>query len=1033
MKVHDARGLGIDRQRGGRRRLRSHTGLVGTIWARMTCAYGAGIACALWASASWGQDPPPADDEPAAPEGTEAAPPAGPAAATPSADTVPADPQNAEIGVDEPLPEDMPVAEDAPSGMDEVIITVDRRKKDLQDYSGTAAAFSESQLKNVGVTSVMQLSQVVPGVQIGVNDQGSATVYIRGVGSDNTTELGDPAVAVHVDNVYLPRVRGLNAAYLDIERVEVNSGPQGTVRGRNATGGSINIISKPAVLGEFQSMAEVTFGNYRQRQYQGMLNIPLGDVVALRVAAMSNSMDPTWENVGPIGHLPGAQDSNDYALKGQLRFAPSTKLNIVLAGDYTLQRGAGWTGANMINLLNNQNDNGTPLDLSDDFLDPIDPNSIDNPRRVYQRGRFPTAETEHWGVRLNVDYDVGPFTIEFLASYRYQDWNQYSGSNAGYFTDVNDLPDQDWDAWSYAQQQNNDSKSLVGELRFASPDDQQLVWSLGLFGFYEDQGAFLGQVTGDPDGGFNEFNMPSTIGYSYAGYGDVTFKATEDWRLLAGLRYSIEHKDRLGGLWMIGSNLPQVGLGLCAQQDNQGNCTNEGLASAGIGRFGTEGFEFKGNQRDNFTVPGANATNVDRVNFFLDGIESLGERDETAIALCNDPPTALQTNAEGTGTTVVAEGDRLFVDPESGNLRCQYGVRPEVGANFTNARPQNGERDDSYFDFRVGTEFDVTKDNLLYLTLSSGHKGGGFNDSLPDPDNDGEYITPGYGPETVYALELGSKNLMADRKLRLNASAFAYRYEGLQFQTILTVGEPPPLDAQGNVAIDPATGQPFPDNRGGTAARQNAQDTTLMYGLDIDAVYSLPLGLEIDLHALFQDARFPDNTYVNDGRLGLGTAPAQVDIGGYWLPRVSPYTFNYSLSQLIFTAVGNFDWIIQGQTRGPHFFTPFNGDGTRFAPRGPGWGVDPITGDPAPIEADNNQQYGVIANNLQRLDDKVPTYTVFNLGLGWRRTDGLLSIRGFVNNVFDTAYATNIGSTSGNNQRFFNDPRMAGVRVRMDF
>jgi iron complex outermembrane recepter protein len=462
-------------------------------------------------------------------------------------------------------------------------------------------------------------------------------------------------------------------------------------------------------------------------------------------------------------------------------------------------------------------------------------------------------------------------------------------------------------------------------------------------------------------------------------------------------------------------------------------------AQSARGRFGTEGFHYKGLSRDNYTVPGANSTAEERVNFFLDGIESFGERDETAIALCQDPPPETQLTTGGTGS-VINIPDRLTTDA-NGNFRCAYGVRPEVANNFTNPRPQNGERDDDYFDFRIGTEYDVTKDNLLYLTLSSGHKAGGFNDSIPNPDSAGEYLTPDYGPETVYALELGSKNLLADRKLRFNASAFAYRYADLQFQTIITVGEAPPLDAQGNVAIDPLTGEPYPDNRGGSAARQNAQNTAMMYGLDVDAVYSLPLNLEVDLHALFQDSRLPDETLVNDGRLGLGTAPAQVDIGGYWLPRVAPYTFNYSLSQLIFTDIGLFDWIIQGQTRGPHFFTPYNGDGTRFAPRGPGWGVNPITGVPQPIEADNpddpndtfNQQYNVLANNLERLYDKVPTYTTFNLGFGWRRTDGLVSIRGFVNNVFDTVYATNILSTSGNNVRFYNDPRMAGIRVRTDF
>ena len=572
----------------------------------------------------------------------------------------------------------------------------------------------------------------------------------------------------------------------------------------------------------------------------------------------------------------------------------------------------------------------------------------------------------------------------------------------------------------------------MGELRFSSPDDQRVVWSLGLFGFHEDQGAFLGQITADQGGGFNEFNMPSTIGWSLAAYGDVNFKVTDNFRALAGLRITREHKDRLGGLWMIGSGLPQGGNDLCARTNAQGECVEFGLSSNDIGRYGTEGFRYKGLSRDNYNVPGPDATPTERVNFFLDGIESFGIRDQTAIALCNDPVGQTQiSNDAGVGTTTINPG-RLVQD-ENGNWRCANGVRDSVGTDFTNVRPQNGERDDTYFDFRAGLEYDLAKDNLLYATLSSGHKAGGFNDSLPDPDRPDDFITPGYGPETVYALEIGSKNLLADRRLRLNASAFAFLYDGLQFQTIITVGEAPPLNPDGTVATDPLTGQPYPDNRGGAAARQNAQNTATAYGLDLDMVYALPAGLEVDLHALIMDARFPDGTLVNDGRLGLGNAYAQVDIGGYWLPRVSPYTLNYSLSQLIFTELGSFDWIIQGQTRGRHYMTPYNGNGTRFAPRGPSWGDDPLTAAVETIESDTNQAYGVIADNIERLDDEVPVYTAINVGLGWRRTDGLLSIRGFVNNVFNVAYATNMFSNSGNNIRWYNDPRMMGVRVRMDF
>ena len=272
VKVREDRERGRDQQRGSRRRLGARAGWVSAIsLGRSTCAHGLGVACALWVSTGWAQEP--ANPEPApeaAPPASEPAEPTTPTADAPVGDTEPGADVAAEVEGDlslEPQPEDVDMIPEE-AGPAEVVVTVDRRQKNLQDYSGTAAAFSEKQLTNIGVTNVSNLTQVVPGLQISVNDQGSSAIYIRGVGSDNTTELGDPAVALHLDNVYIPRVRGMNAAYLDVERIEVNSGPQGTVRGRNASGGSINIISKRPVLGEYQGNAEITFGTYQQRSWQ---------------------------------------------------------------------------------------------------------------------------------------------------------------------------------------------------------------------------------------------------------------------------------------------------------------------------------------------------------------------------------------------------------------------------------------------------------------------------------------------------------------------------------------------------------------------------------------------------------------------------------------------------------------------------------------------------------------------------------------------------------------------------------------------
>src|SRR5690606_23553266 len=138
--------------------------------------------------------------------------------------------------------------------------------------------------------------------------------------------------------------------------------------------------------------------------------------------------------------------------------------------------------------------------------------------------------------------------------------------------------------------------------------------------------------------------------------------------------------------------------------------------------------------------------------------------------------------------------------------------------------------------------------------------------------------------------------------LRLNASAFLYRYTNMQFQTIVSVAPDPDL-----------TDDESPPS---SAVRQNAQEAATAYGLDLDVSYRLPAGLEAEVHALIMDSSFGEGTIVNDSRIGFGPDDNyQADLGGNKLPRSSALTLNYALSQLIFSEIGSFNWMIQGQTR----------------------------------------------------------------------------------------------------------------------
>jgi iron complex outermembrane receptor protein len=969
------------------------------------------VGLSMLASESHAQAPAPAP-EPAAPAAPPAAPPA-PDPAAPPAPAAPAAPEPAPAGEAaapaEPAPADAaaepPPEEDAPfpgteddsldveeplGAQAEVVVTVDRRRKDLQDYSGTASAFSASQLSAIGIQNVRDLSVAVPGLQVGTQESGT-TVYIRGIGSDNNTELGDPAVAIHADGVYLPRPRGIGGMFFDIERVEVNSGPQGTLRGRNAVGGTINIVTKQPNLQEFEAFAEATFGTYAQRTYTGMVNIPLvTEHLGLRVAAQSQVHDPHWENAGPIHDLRGMQDQNDYALRVTAKYAPSKRFDLTLAYDFLHEGGVGNIGANFQPLFTRLQDPGTDPGMGDDLYYPFDVNAVDNPRRIYQRGMQASLNTNHQGVRATANFDLGPVLFEALGSFRDLDYKQWSGASAGAVVEgIDNVSTQNPDIFGGQNQWHTTSKSYIGELRAYAPDTERLRWTVGGFYFYEDQGAFLGQandrITGGGSGG-GEFNMPHTIGWSVAGYADATFDVVDDFRVLGGIRLTREHKDRKNGFWGLWNGTPPADF------------VDGVTPGTSLGRYGTEGFEYKGFDRPSYTRDGDDATA--RVNLFLDGIESFGARDEVPIALCNDPQ----------------EGQPRLILNEEGNWRCQAGVRQELNdlaPALFNFVPQNNETDNTFVDYRLGVEYDLQKDNLLYATFSTGHKAAGFNDTVGVTG--AGFFNSEYGPETVYSLELGSKNMFLERRLKVNASAFYFGYTGMQFQTIVAVApDDDPTDTQGPPS---------------SAVRQNAQERTDVFGLDADVVYSLPAGLEAELHALIMDARFSDGTIVNDSRLNFGGDNAFVDLGGNWLPRASPYTLNYTLSQLIFTAAGSFNWVVQGQTRGTHYMTVFNGNGERL--------VQPVEGNVegtmVPNFNTNNPNYQIALNNLQRFDDEVPTYTVFNFGAGWKHPDGRLGLSLFVNNVFNIAYANMIVSTSGANTRYYNPPRIVGLRARVDW
>ncbi|MCG8507115.1 MAG: TonB-dependent receptor [Sphingomonadales bacterium] len=803
--------------------------------------------------------------------------------------------------------------------MEQIVVTVDRRTKDIQDYSGTADVYNQEQLDLLGVTGVEALGTISPGLHVG-EQEGNVELYVRGIGSDNNTELGDPATAVYFNGIYIPRPRGVGAMFFDIERLELNRGPQGTLRGRNATAGALNVVTKRPGLQEWEAEVEGTLGNFDLKAHKAMVNIPLGDTLAIRIASFSENHDPFAQNVGPVQDLQGFESANDWGIRGSVLWEPNEKLSVFFIADYLEQGGTGTAGYRFENIL----------------AAGIDPDSVD-PYEVVLRGHQGLVDFEHYGFAATILYDFGPVIAEYSGSHRDMTYFQITGGQIAPFFDGIDLSDGNIDNFGW-QQWYTTSNSEVHELRFFAPDSARFRWTAGGFYFNEDQQAQLAN-TADKGVFFAgvDFTMPDVQSESWALYADGTFDVTDRLRVLAGIRYSEEDKSRvgIGSVWLF--NLPADvdgdPLGCCAQQ-----------------RFGTPGIFYALPNDRTLLAPTGNP-----FENFLDAVANFGSFDDI------DDLIALRLQQ-------IADGD----------------LDGSVDASGITA--QVGENSDSYVDWRAGIEYDVGEDNLLYLTVSTGHKAGGFNDNFILPS--GTSTAPTFGPESLTAIEIGSKNRfeVGDLPVTFNMAAFYYDYQDQVFQTVVEIADVG-NQAGGNVAA--------------SAQRFNAADSTL-WGIEMEADILFPNGFEAGVEFLYLNAEF-DSATIRDSRVGFGAGDSPlVDLSGNKLPKAPELTVNFRLGHSFDVSTGTVDWLFSGQYRSEHFMLVFNGEG-----------FDTF-GNPNPV-----------------FNDRVDGYFHLDLGAGYTHGDGRFRLEAFVSNLTNEIHMTSLINTPGLNQRFFNSPRQWGFRLRI--
>jgi iron complex outermembrane receptor protein len=234
--------------------------------------------------------------------------------------------------------------------LEEVIITAQKREQNLQDVGVSVSAFSGDQMKALGVTNTVDITQQVPGLQVNTWSPTLTTFNLRGVSQNNFTDNLEAPVAVYSDDVYIGSMNAISGQLFDVKRVEVLRGPQGTLFGRNATGGLIHYVSQDASDEELTGYVEASASEYRTRSIEGAVGAALSDTVRGRVSARVEEGDGYVKGTQPGVRALGGRDG--YAVRGSLQVDFSDRLvadfsvkysedNDVATGGYVVYSGGG--------------------------------------------------------------------------------------------------------------------------------------------------------------------------------------------------------------------------------------------------------------------------------------------------------------------------------------------------------------------------------------------------------------------------------------------------------------------------------------------------------------------------------------------------------------------------------------------------------------------------------------------------------------------------------------------------------------------
>lgn len=438
--------------------------------------------------------------------------------------------------------------------LEEVVVTARKREESVQDTPIAISAFTGEGLELRGVDDLSGLNNFAPNLVLrqSPNNSGvtNAAVYIRGIGQNDFTPVSDPGVGIYVDGVYLGRSVGAVLDLVDVERVEVLRGPQGTLFGRNTIGGAVSLTSK-APAEEFGGKIDVKVGTDDRRDIKASFDLPISDTLLTRISLASFQQDGYVERVFDGKDL---GDDNTKAARFTALWLASDDLKITVSGDYSkddengpalvltgmepLNFGAAVGGPPSQVLWQNTINSGVAGPPNACFL----PANLNNPGCFNQRyiqpaggnknfGTDPTeSDLESWGLSAIIDWNItDDLTFKSITAYREFD-GFFSNDNDGAPQRVSLLID------IFEHEQFSQEFQLLG-----NAFDDRLKWILGVY-YFEEEGLNFNPVR------FANVHIQSGGLFdsdSLAVFGQGTYDVTDKLSVTLGLRYTEDTKEYL--------------------------------------------------------------------------------------------------------------------------------------------------------------------------------------------------------------------------------------------------------------------------------------------------------------------------------------------------------------------------------------------------------------------------------------------------------------------------------------------------------